>query len=138
MKNVGCCDVRKHREIKGGDNYVTFDISLKFGSLDKIIITSSYPKNKFGGSGKEFITSLGLKAKARPNKYKKARYAIFNVSKKDLSKIISEFDKLPYKSYERRRPKHEPTDNYFYLARHLAKYMMRDDALNSQVYPVRT
>ena len=57
---------------------------------------------------------------------------------KDLSKIIREFEKLPYKSYERRRPKHEPTHSYFYLSRHLVKCMMIADALNSHVYPVRT
>ena len=56
---------------------------------------------------------------------------------KDLSKIIREFENLLYKSYERRRPKHEPTDSYFYLARQLAKCMTRADALNSHIYPVR-
>ena len=54
-----------------------------------------------------------LKAKTRSKKYKKARYAIGNVSIKDLSEIIREFEKLRYKSYERRRPKHDPTDSYF-------------------------
>ena len=62
------------------------------------------------------ITSLGLKAKTSPNKYKKVRYAIGNVSTKYLSKIIREFEKLPYKIYEMRRPKHEPNGIYFYLA----------------------
>ena len=59
------------------------------------------------------ITLLGLKAKEGPKKYKKARYAIRNVSKKDLSKIIREFEKLPYESYDTKRPKHDPTDSYF-------------------------
>ena len=40
MKNCGCCNVRKHREIKGSDNYVTLDISLKFYSQNKMKITS--------------------------------------------------------------------------------------------------
>ena len=84
------------------------------------------------------ITSLGLKAKTRPKKYKKARYAIVNVSNKDLSKIIREFDKISNRSYESRRPKHEPNDSYFYPARQLAKCMMRYDALNLHVYPIRT
>ena len=43
-----------------------------------------------------------------------------------------------YESYERKRPKHELTDSYFYLARQLAKCMMRVGALNSHVYPVIT
>ena len=57
------------------------------------------------------INSLGLKAKIRPKKYKKLRYAIVKVSKKDLSKIIREFEKLPHEVYEKKRPKHESTDN---------------------------
>ena len=52
-------------------------------------------------------------------------------------KIIKEFEILPYESYEKKRPKHEPTDKYFYLARQLANYMMRADDLNLHVYPVR-
>ena len=79
-------------------------------------------------SGKGLITFLDFKAKLRPHKYKKARYAIGNVSKKDLSKIIREFEKSPYDIYDKKRPKHEPTDSYFYLARQLTKCMMRADA----------
>ena len=41
MKNCGRHNVRKHREIKGGDKYFTLDISLKFDSLKKMKITSS-------------------------------------------------------------------------------------------------
>ena len=54
-------------------------------------ITLSESKDKLGRSGKGFITSLFIRAKARPKKYKKSRYPIENVSKKDLSKIIREF-----------------------------------------------
>ena len=49
-----------------------------------------------------------------------------------------EFEKSPYKIYERGEGNHEPTDSYFYLARQLAKFMMRADALNLHVYPVST
>ena len=45
---------------------------------------------------------------------------------------------MPYKSYEMRRPKHEPTDSYFYPSRQLDKCMMRADALNLYNYPVTT
>ena len=56
---------------------------------------------------------------------------------KELSKIISEFEKFPYESCERMRHKHEPTDNYFYLARNIAKFLMLSDDINSYVYHVR-
>ena len=111
MKNFGRHNARKHIEIKGSDKYVTLDISLKFDSLEKMKITSSESKEKLGISGKELITSLGLKSKSSPHKYKRARYAIGNVSKKDLSNIIREFEKLPYGTYEKKRPTHEPTDS---------------------------
>ena len=35
MKNCGHCNVRKHIEINNGNNYITLEISLKFGSIDK-------------------------------------------------------------------------------------------------------
>ena len=73
-----------------------------------------------------------------PQKYKKARYDIGNVSKKELSKIIEKFERLRYESYEKKRRRHEITDRNFYLARQLAKCMTRADALNLHVYPVRT
>ena len=37
-----------------------------------------------------------------------------------------------------KRTNHEPTGSYFLLARQLTKCIMRDDALNLHVYPVRT
>ena len=133
MKICGRRNVRKQKYIKGSDKYVTLYISLKFDSLDKMKITSSESKDNLGRSGKGLITSLGLKAKVRPHKYKKARYAIGNVSKKDLSKIIREFEKLPYGSYEKKRPRHEPTDSYFYPAGNISKCMMIADSFNYQI-----
>ena len=80
----------------------------------------------------------GSQGQSNAKEIKKARYAIGKVSMEDLSKIIREFEKLPYKSYERRRPKNDPTDSSFFLARHIAKCMMRADVLNLHGYPVRT
>ena len=48
MRNCGHCNVRKHKDIKGSDKYVTLDISLKSDSLDKMKITSSYSNEKIG------------------------------------------------------------------------------------------
>ena len=76
------------------------------------------------------VTSLGFNTKARLQQYKKARYSIRNVSEKDLSKIIKEFEKIEKLTYEKKRPKHEPTGRFFHLARQLMKCMMRPDNLN--------
>ena len=81
-------------------------------------------------SVKGLVTSPGFKTKVRLQKYKKAVYSIRNVSEKDLLKIIKDFEKLEKLPYDKKRPKHEPTDRYFYLARQLAKCMMISDNLN--------
>ena len=71
-ENCGCWYVRKHREIKNGNNYIILDISLKFDNMDKIKITPSEPKYYLVKSGKGFITSLGSKA-IRRSKYSKGK-----------------------------------------------------------------
>ena len=45
MNNFGSSNVRKHRDIKGSDKYVTLDISLEFDSLDNIKFKSSNSKD---------------------------------------------------------------------------------------------
>ena len=92
--------------------------------------TSSESKEKLERSRKGLVTSLCFKTKVRSQKYKNAGYAIGNVSEKDLLKIIKEFEKIEKLTYEKKRPKHEPTDRYVHLASQLANYMMRSDKLN--------
>ena len=80
------------------------------------------------------VTALDFKTKVRSQKYKKARYAIGNVSKKDLSKIIKEFEKIVKVPYVKRIPKHEPTSSYYHLVRCIAECIMRSDEHNRHVY----
>ena len=104
MRNCVKRNFRKQRDIKDSDERVTLKayenmyeilkFSEKFDNLDKMETTSSESKVKMEGSGKWLVTALALKTKARSTKYEKARYAIGNVSKKDLSNKIKEFEKL--------------------------------------------
>ena len=104
MKNCGRCKVRKHKEIKDSDKIVTLEISANFESLNKMETTSSESKEKLERSVKGLVTALDSKTKVRSSRYKKARYAIVNVSEKDLSKIIKKFEKFEKFSYEKKRP----------------------------------
>ena len=70
MKNCGSLNVRKHREIKNGEKYITLDIPLKFGSLDKMKIKSSDQKYYLVKSGKVLITSMGIKTIGRSKRKK--------------------------------------------------------------------
>ena len=127
MKNCGCHKVRKHKDIKDSDKFVTLNISKKFDSLNNMETTSSESKEKLGRSGKGLVTALDFRTKVGSSKYKKARYAIGNVSEKDILRIIKEFEKIGKLPYEKRIPKHEPTPSYFHLVRQLAKFTMRSD-----------
>ena len=100
MKNCGRHKVREQKEIKGSDKCVTLNIyeilniSEKFDDLDNIETIFSVSKVELERSVKGLVTALALKTKARSKRYKKARYAIGNVSMKDLSNKIKEFEKL--------------------------------------------
>ena len=143
MKNCGRCKVRKHKEIKVSDKCVTLNIyeilniSEKFDNLSKMETTSSVSKVELEISGKGMVTALDLKTKARLKKYKKARYAIGNVSMKDLSNKIKEFEKIVKVPYVKRIPKHEPTSRYFHLVVCIAECMMRYGENNHNVYDVQ-
>ena len=80
------------------------------------------------------VTALSLKTKARSKIYKKARYAIGNVSMKDLSNKIKEFEKIVKVPYLKSIPKHEPTSSYFHLVVCLGECMMRFDENNHHVH----
>ena len=114
--------------------YEILKISEKFDDLDKMETTSSDSKVKMEGSGKLGVTALALKTKARSKKYKKVRYAIVNVSLKDLSKKIKEFGKCFKVPHLKRTPKHEPTSSYFRLVECLVRCMMRCGEKNHHVH----
>ena len=134
IKNCGRCKVRKHKEIKGSDKCVTLNVSAKFDNLNKMETTSSESKVKLGRSGKGLVTALNFKTKLRPKKYKNARYAIRNVSMKNISNIIKEFEKIVKVPYVKRIPKHDPTSSYYHLVGCIAECMMRSDEHNRHVH----
>ena len=72
--------------------------------------TSSESKEKLERSGKGLVTALDFKTKVRLKKYKKARYAIRNVSEKDILKIIREFEKFEKLPYDKKRPTRRSSD----------------------------
>ena len=110
------------------------NISAKFDSLNKIKITSSESKGKLGRPGKGLATALDFKTKVRFTKIQKSRYAIENISERDLSKIIKEFEKIGKLPYVKRTPKHEPTSSYFHLVKQLANCMMISDEHNRHIH----
>ena len=136
--------VRKHKDIKGSDkcvtlnNYEILNISEKFDDLNNMETTSSESKVELEISGRGLVTSLALKTKSRfKKKNKKARFAIRNVSMKDLSNKIKEFEKIVKVPYVKRIPKHEPTSSYFHLVVCIGECMMICGENNHNVHDVQ-
>ena len=77
MRNCGQRNVRKHKEIKDSDEFVTLNmceilnISEKFDDLDKMETTSSESKLKMKGSVNWSVTDMDLNTKARLTKDKR-------------------------------------------------------------------
>ena len=89
MKNCGRRKVRKHKEIKGSDKLVTLTISEKFDSPNKMKTHIFRVKKKIGNIKKGVGNHSGSQDQSKVAKIqKKSRYAIGNVSEKDLSEII--------------------------------------------------
>ena len=67
MKNCRRRNVWKHIDIKNSDKYVTLYIALKFGSLNKMRITSSDPKDNLGRSvkGADYLSGYQGQRKAK-------------------------------------------------------------------------
>ena len=80
------------------------------------------------------VTVLALKTKSRSTRYKNARYAIGNVSMKDLSNKIKEFETFVKVPHLKKTPKHEHTLSYFHLVECLRKCMMRSGENNHHVH----
>ena len=110
------------------------NVSAKFDSLHKMEATSSESKGKLGISGKGLVTALVFKNKVGSQKYKKARYAIKNVSKKDLLKIIKEPEKIGKVPYVKKIPKREPIFSYYHVVRCITECTMRSDEHNRHVH----
>ena len=76
----------------------------------------------------------GSQDQSRVKKYKKASYAIGNVSMRDLSNKIKEFENFVKVPHLKKTPKHEPTLSYFHLVECLRKCMMRSRENNHHVH----
>ena len=91
-------------------------------------------KRKIGEIRKGVGNYSGSQDQSKVEKYKKARYAIGNVSMKDLSNKIKEFLKIVKVPYVKMIPKHDPTSSYYHLVGCIAECMLRCGEDNQHVH----
>ena len=63
-----------------------------------------------GRRRKELTNYLNLRTK-RPNKNKKSRFAITDITEQDFSKLLKKFEYLPYLGYKVKHDHNEPTES---------------------------
>ena len=56
-----------------------------------------------------------------PNKKEKERFAITDITKQDLRKLIKKFENSPYLDYKSKQVHNEPTEACFFLTKHITK-----------------
>ena len=76
----------------------------------------------------------GFQDQSKVAKIQKGEVCHGNVSKKDLSKIIKEFEKIGKVPYVKSILKHDPTSSYFHLLRCIAECMIISDEHNRHVH----
>ena len=91
-------------------------------------------KRKIGEIMKGVGNRSGSQDQSKVEKYKKARYAIGNISMKNLSNIIKDFEKMVKVPYVKRIPKHEPTSSYYHLVGCITECMLIFGEENQHVH----
>ena len=83
-------NVKKHREIKNGEQCIALDISLEIYCLEKREVNSSESREYMVISGKGLTTSMILRTKSK-NKKKKAGIYTTDITNQDFRKFLKEF-----------------------------------------------
>ena len=72
--------------------------------------------------GKGLNNSLALRTKI-PNKKKRSRFTITEITNQDFSKLLNKFKNSPYISYKSKQVHNEPTEAYFFIIIKITKQM---------------
>ena len=113
MKSCGSRNVRKHRDIKNGEQYIVVYIYFNLNFLDNKDFTSSESKGYVVIPGKTLIASLDLRNKG-PNKKQKARFFMTDITNQDFSKLLKNFKNSPYLGHNSK-----PTEAYLFLIKQI-------------------
>ena len=99
MKNCGHQNVRRHKEIKNGEQYIVLYIFLELDISYKREVASLVPSYYVGQSGKGMNNSIKLRTRKRSNKKKKTGNVNTEDSYQDIVKITEEFKMHPFLKY---------------------------------------
>ena len=120
MKSFGRHNVRKYRDIKNGEKYIILEIFSNIDCLDNREATSSESKDYMGIPGKGMTTYISLRTKST-NKKQKARFDITDITNQYFRKLLKKFKNSPDLGYKSKQVQNEPTEDYFFLTKHILR-----------------
>ena len=103
-------NVRKHREIDNGEQYIVLDIYYNIYCMEKREATSSESKDYMERPGKGLTNSLGISTKT-PNKKQKAMFDITDITNQDFRKLLNKFNNSHYLCCNSKQVHNEPTES---------------------------
>ena len=102
------------------EQYIILEISSKIYCMNKREFTSSESNYYMVRTGKGLTTSLSLRTKI-PNKNKKSRFAITDITKQYFSKFLNNFDRSHYLDYNIKQVNNKQTEACFFLIKNINK-----------------
>ena len=115
MRSCWIHNVRKHKDINNGDQYISLDISYKLDYIDKRKVTSLVSRYYVGISGKGVTTSLTLRTTRSSNNKNEAILSIADILLQCFMELLEEFRYLSYLNYRNKQFKNELTEAYLFL-----------------------
>ena len=73
-----------------------------------------------GSPGEGMTASLALRTNITKN-IQKARFAITDITKQELMKLLKEFNNSLYLGYNNKQIRNKPTNDYFFLIKRITK-----------------
>ena len=90
-RSFGHCNIKKHKEIRNSEQYITLNISLKLDFLDNTEVTYPGSRDYIGTSGKRMNTSMTFSTIRSSKKKQKESNSITEIFPQDFMKLLEEF-----------------------------------------------
>ena len=117
LKMISCVrrNVRKHREINNGEQYISLGISYKLECLNKREFTSPQSRYYMVRPCKGMTASLSFSTKSQKN----SKFVIADITNQYLMYFQKKFKNSSYLCYKQKQVDIEPTEAYSFLIKQI-------------------
>ena len=109
MTSCGRRNIKKYRKIKNDEEYIILEISSKLDFLGKKEFTFSVSRDYTERPVRGLTTSLDTRTKS-PNKKRKLRFSITDITNHNFSNFLNKFNNSPYLCCKSKQVHNEPNE----------------------------